>query len=405
MTQLRGTPVVTLMALLATTAGAATGCSKTTVAGTARFLNGATPGASSSQRVRGLAPADVSSPVPPPPPAPPANGPWVVSPDQVRVRLARLQFIAGRDMHRVSLGSECVVTYDKAAPSLSTRLDCPFELEPGTYETLGLEFSDTYQVLIDDEVNGLFTDPASSTSFSPTRPAGGAGFVDFRVPAPDNPDTWTQSTRLLAPLVVSVGQPVSLDIVMHGLHTIRVEVMNGTATFRGEGDRLWPVLLYPSVNGVSTSEFYTSAGSADSFVGGSGMDAAQVLLFYETATEPVATMFWFNGAFNGCGGNGPPHAEAASAEDPWQVTETGERPGGYLGLDGDTLCWAQRTDERGTSYSALLTLTRLATEGATGTLACQSTSTTPPPASGTTYAGDCPELAAPQQVEVTLVAN
>jgi hypothetical protein len=99
------------------------------------------------------------------------------------------------------------------------------------------------------------------------------------------------------------------------------------------------------------------------------------------------------------------HAEAASAEDPWQVTETGERPGGYLGLDGDTLCWAQRTDERGTTYSALLSLTRIASEGTTGTLSCQSTSSPPAPTSGTTYAGGCPALTAPQQIEVTLVAN
>jgi hypothetical protein len=408
MTGIRGMYLLTAMLLFVGAWAGGCGSSKATVAGNARFRNGATPGASSSQRVHGdacgRARGEVVRPGPIPPP-PPANGQWLVSPDQVQVRITGLQFIGpGGDMHRISLGSDCVVTYDKAAPSLSTRLDCPFTLEVGTYETLGLQFSDTYQVLIDDEANGLFTDPAAATRFSPTRPAGGAGFVDYRVPAPDSPDTWMQSARLTAPLVVTDGQPVSFDIVMHGLHTLVLDVTNGAPTFRSSNPT-WPVLLYPSVNGVSTSEFYTAAGTADSFAFASGTRDAQVLLFYESATVPASALFRLNGALGGCGDNGPPHAEAASAEQPWQVTETGERPGGYLGLDGDTLCWAQRTDERSTSYSALLSLTRLPSEGATGTLSCQSTSSPPPPTSGTTYAAACPELSAPQQLEVMLVAN
>jgi hypothetical protein len=328
----------------------------------------------------------------------------VISPDQVRVRLTGLQFVNDRrEMQRISLGSDCVVTYDKAAPSLSTRLDCPFEVEAGTFVTLGLEFSATVQVLIDDEANGLFTDPASPTLMSSTRPEGGAAFVDIVVLPPDSPDTWTQSTHLATPVVVTPEQQVNLDIVMHGLHTMELDVTDGTPRFPTEGPR-GPLRLYPSANGVSTSEYYTSVGSAGSFALQSVSSFVQVALFYETATEPAGAMFSANGALDGCGDNGIPVATNAAAET-WQLNERNERPGGYLGLDGDTLCWAQGVDQTYGTYSAIFSLTRLASEGATGTLSCQSTSSPPPPASGTTYSSGCPELAAPQQIEVMLVAN
>lgn len=395
------------LAVLAVEAVLSLACdSPAVVTGNARILNGATPGASSSARVRDTAQAPAVAAIPRPTPrAAPSDGRWTVSPNQVQVRLMRLQFFAGgSDRQVVDLGPDCVVTYDKAAASLSTRLDCPFEVAVGTYDRLTVDFAPDFEVLIDDETNGLFTDPASPTLFSPTPPAGGDGFVDYPTTIPDGGDAWSATTFLTAPLVVTEEQPVALDIVVHGLHTFQIEVTDGAPAFYTDPQqRGWPVQLYPSVNGVSTSEYYSSVASADTFAFGSVPNPAHVLMFYETSTVPATANFEVGESLGGCG-RGMPHATNAAADD-YEVNEGGGRPGGYLGLDGDTLCWAQGSDEGYSGYNALFSLTRLTSEGATGTLSCVPTSEAPPPSSGATYSSGCPPLVAPQQIDVTLVAN
>lgn len=395
------------LALLVAGAALALGCeSPTMVIGNARIRNGATPGASSSQRAHGTTQVGAAAGLSGPGAfAVPSDGRWTISPDQVQVRLMRLQFFAGaRDRQVADLGSDCVVTYDKAAASLSIRLDCPFEVAAGTYDRMTVDFSPDFKVLIDDEANGLFTDPASPTLFSPTPPAAGDGFVDYQTTIPDGGDAWSSTAFLTTPLVVDEARSVGVDIVLQGLHTFQIEVRDGAPAFYTDPQqRGWPVQLYPSVNGVSTSEYYSSVASADSFAFGSVPNPAHVLLFYETSTVPATVIFEVGESLGGCG-RGMPHASNAAAEE-YEVNEGGGRPGGYLGLDGDTLCWAQGSDESYSGYAALLSLTRLSSEGEAGTLSCMATSAPPLPTSGSTYTDGCPVLAAPQQIGVTLVAN
>ena len=144
------------LAVITTSALLQSGCDLFTgesmVSGTARILNGATGPASLLKTLPSRLPASKSTV--------PEDGIWILSPDQVRITLRNIGFGSNSGGTMAELG-ECTVTYDRTAPSLSLRLDCPFEVAVGTYTTVVIEYEITHQVLIDDPVNGFYTDPNS----------------------------------------------------------------------------------------------------------------------------------------------------------------------------------------------------------------------------------------------------
>src|SRR5262249_30747633 len=139
---------------------------------------------------------------------------------------------------------------------------CPFDVPPGTYVGLGVGVSTTFDVLVDDPVNGFFTDPAAPTGLSSSAPAGGAAFTSFTVPGPGGQgDVLPAQTYLSSPLVVEPGWSVTLDIVEDMVHPVFANVAAGTPSF----DTSLPlpaVQLVASVAGAGRVEFYSSTGTA-----------------------------------------------------------------------------------------------------------------------------------------------
>ena len=117
------------------------------VSGTIQILNGPT-----------LSPGALGKAVQPATSHPLTDGDWLVSPNQGRVTFSFIEFIAEATTERVTL-SDCIVTYDRAAASLSELLTCPFEVPAGTYVGLNISFLSTFDVLIDDTTNGIYSDP------------------------------------------------------------------------------------------------------------------------------------------------------------------------------------------------------------------------------------------------------
>ena len=94
-------------------------CGKNQVAAHARIVHG--PGFSGSVVARAASAAA------------PASGHWFISPDQGKVTLTALTFHdASGGAARVAL-SGCSPVYNRNDASLSTVLDCPFEVPSGTY--------------------------------------------------------------------------------------------------------------------------------------------------------------------------------------------------------------------------------------------------------------------------------
>ncbi|HXL34180.1 MAG TPA: hypothetical protein VN953_04615 [Gemmatimonadales bacterium] len=383
-----------LIFAIALVVAASLGCGKSstpTVSGTARVLHGPSPAAPVAARA--LASASPSAAV--------ASGHWLLSPDQGKINVTGLEFVKA-DGSREHLDIQnCLVAFSRDGAAMSSILDCPFEVPEGTYVDLAIQVDATTQVLIDDAVNGIFTDPASATGLSATRPAGGPGLVPFTPQTPGGAKSFTVQTGLSAPLVASKGSPVSLTIVADMIHTVFANASGGTLTF----DTSLPApgvaliaMTTPVSGGAGRVEYYSPSGTAGNHDTGlgSGNEAGSVRVFYDDAGVP---RFVFNPTI------GPSEAWAV---DPAKTPQNGShfRPGGYLGLDASgTLCWALPTDFDYTAYAHLCAMPVVQALGSTTTLHCQSTATAPPPQSGDTYASGCPAVTPDSTFALTLVAR
>jgi len=330
--------------------------------------------------------------------AAPGDGHWALSPDQGRVTLSSLTFQAADGVRQVDLVG-CTPTYTRDSAALAPLLDCPFDVPPGTYFGLTVGVSTTFEVLVDDSVNGFYTDPSSPTGLSTTPPPGGAQFASFVVPGPGGAgNVLSLETFFTSPLVVDSGTSVTVDVVDDMIHTVFANVAAGSASF----DTSLPlpaVQLVPSVSGAGKVEFYSPTGTAlDALMPGPTDDeSGSVRVFYAAPGQPS---YVFSPV------PGPSQAWNVSPANSPSNPGSGFRAGGYLGLDAQgVLCWALPTDYTYARYSELCEMPVVATVGGTTTLSCQHLTAVPPPVSGDTYASGCPAITPDVQRSLTLVAN
>ena len=370
------------------------------VQGTARILNGATAPATVSKALPSRLAASKSTV--------PEDGVWILSPDQVRITIVQVSLWGGpgsKTMHRAEL-TECTVTYDRSAPSLSSRLDCPFEVAVGSYYSVSINYELTHQVLIDDPVNSFYTDPDSPTGLSTTPPADGAQFVDYTI---DYPDRFQVSfpSYYDPPLEVTEGSELTVDIVLHGLHTGMAEVTAGEIS-SGWGGK---VVVTVSAGGAGKSAYYaeeevTTAGSyregAIAFAGGIGPSTTQIVVLYDHV-RPI----WIETLSFGGGEGCSPYLPWAS---PTLPNPTLNHTGGSVGLDSKgTLCWvSQHGEGPGYDYGGggtLFSMPELDTPGAMTNLSCQDFVVVPAPVGGESYASGCPQIEPEWQTAMRLIAN
>jgi hypothetical protein len=333
-----------------------------------------------------------------------ADGRWAISPTQATVDITGVQFQGDEPgvVADVNFGS-CTPSYALDAPTLSQLLDCPFELSPGTYISVGISVSTTFQVLIDDSVNGLYTDPSASTGLATSPPSGGAQAVSVTVSGPGGSgNVLNQAMYFSQPFTIgsdagSAGS--SVDIVEDMVHTLFVNVTGGVPSF----DMSLPlpaVQMLASIDGAGGVQFYTSTGTAaDTMLGGpTDDDSSSVRVFYDGSGaaayefHPVAM--------------GPSQAWAANPATSPSSGSGDFRAGGYLGVDSTgTVCWAIPVDYTYQAYNGFCEMKTLSTIGTTTTLQCESTTTVPSPVSGDTYASGCPAITPTTSVTLTLVAQ
>jgi hypothetical protein len=342
---------------------------------TAHVLNGATPAVLSAA-------APVLNAVP-------GDGNWTVSPNKMRLTLTEVQLttsatgIGGGARAQLT---DCVIETDLAQPGLAALVDCPFTVEPGTYAGFGLSFNGTYEVLIDDPTNGLFTDPAAGTKLrTDTAPANGAQFVTVT-----SGDVFGANGALPAPVTINGGDAVSLSIVISSLQFMKVTVASGTASFGwfGDGNPFRPGMT-ASFGDVAKLGYYVrqeigTALSRNISAGSPVNGVTSVGVFYATTTAPTFIGMDLNGEPSGCApigvafvANGPP---------------TGSGLGGYAGLDSSgVLGWAVPTDNTWATYSAEFAMAEKTTIGEATTLKCRKITADPAPPGGN-YASGAPVI-------------
>jgi hypothetical protein len=348
--------------------GLAAGCQR--VPAVARVLNGVTPDVT----LRGA-------------PAPLGDGLWAVSPDQVEVPFQEIRFVNDNgNENRIDL-TGCTAIYDRAAPTLSERLDCDFQVPPGTYTHLGIDFQPPLGILIDDPVNSLYTDGSGLTR---TPPAGGATFSPL-----DGLESGSR-IQLVEPLIVD-QDPVDIKVVMTALHTVNVEVNGSTATFAGGVG----LQLFVTPDPVGGAAFYSAASTAETLAAPGG---TEMLLFYEDAATPSYLFLVPSDVHRACLGEGT--RMEAFATSPGELDKEGQTMGGYLGLDDSgTVCFALPKDPAYTEYQAIFAMPEVSEIGGTTTLSCEVTSAVPEPVSGPNWSSGCPEITPTAEGELRLLAN
>lgn len=370
-------------------------------AATARIVNGATaeaPAATPAPTVAGDAILAANIPV----------EHYTISPDKVKATLLAISFEPHVNNEGESPLPNCEVTYDRAAASLSTRLECPFEVTEGTYTRMKLRFSKKFQVLVDDAVNNLYTDPSAALGLASSRPAGGAQFIDYQIVCVSTPCSAVDGVVDVAftePLVVG-ADPLQLTVVMHGLHTMAIERIQGVFQ-----EKDWrtdvPLFLVPSVTGVASVDFYSSYGSGRTFNSTAGATAPPLVDFFVFHDQQGPT---FLGLLNRIAAPGsalescyktPAGKQVGSYVQNTAPTvmpdiEPQFRPGGYLGRDASgVIAWTMSADGYGVSQYSLWRMQGVTTPGGSTTLSCLVTASPPVPTSGNTYSSGAPAMPVP----------
>src|SRR2546426_5381179 len=272
----------------------------------------------------------------------PKDGQWYLSPDKMILTVTSIQ-LQGGSMDRVTVN--CSFTYDRSQPGLTKLSDCPFAATAGTYSGLNLQISPTYQVLINDSVNGFYS---TSSGIVTSPPAGGAQYLTVTTNSFSG-----IASEFPAPIDVSSSAPPTLSVVVNGLQFFRVQVSSGAVSLGwpdvGDTDPRRPDMTV-SVDALAKVAFYSNQGinSAGAICTGGacappplqGVIAAYI--FYSSASVPTWIQLVLNGTPSGC-----------------PIGASGAFSGrGYLGLDtADTLGWALPTDNSFSSYSTEFNMT------------------------------------------------
>lgn len=390
-------PVLVGFLLLSVSCGKNSGGGNVNV--TARFLNGATPTPGSggswpetsgrTQALTGL----------------PADGSWLISPNKLRLTVNSISLHsgtgAGADAGNTTNANpaNCVITYDISQVGLSKLVDCPFTLSAGTYRSTYIGFNATYDVLINDSTNGIYTDSSSPSLLrTGSPPPTGAQFVT--VTSNSSGSTFGAGGNLPQAITLNTGDSSTLSIVVNGLQFLKVTISNSGAQaafgWYGIGDPFRPDMAV-SFNAVGKIGYYvrTDINTALSYVAGGGGPARpqgidSVAVNYSSATSPSTLYLGFSGNPPGC--NTPPPGPR-SVGGVISGPPNGGGLGGYLGLDTNgVLGWALATDDSWATYATEFSMPQKSNLGDSTTLKCKNISSDPSPPGGT-FASGAPNIA------------
>jgi hypothetical protein len=339
-------------------------------------------------------------------PAALTDGRWQVSPDEAQATLVALDFYGaepGTDQ-QVDL-TDCMLTWTRSDAALQQLLDCPFEIPVGSYIGMSVGMSTTFQIKLDDALNGLYTDASAPSKLSATAPGAGATFVDYVVPGPGGQgDRLDSLTYFTSPLEVTEASAIEIQLVVDMTHTMEVDVASGAPEFRSDFVPV-PAFIYATPEPVTKVAFYSDLGTAANALETPNFPPNTLRFFYSSATEPA--FVWSGLATAGCqSGDQPSNAWDVDAATAPEGPQGGPVAGGDLGRDASgTLCFALPNGDWTAQTGSVIELPEAAGLGTTASATCQTDSAIPAPTSGSSYASGCPTITAEHTASLTLVAN
>jgi hypothetical protein len=299
---------------------------------------------------------------------------------------------------------------------------CTFTAAPGTYVGVQLSFDGIYQVVINDPVNGIFTDAGAPNLLSTTAPTGNAGTIEMDLSNMGG----TNVVMFPEPLELKENDTPTLSVIFDPIHWFNTKVSSGAFTEKLGAAGGPPVL---AILGPAARVMFLSSGTPNSGggllspptagniqTGNGGM--TDVTVIFSDAKTPV---------FEGGGGLLCPHPNgawgSAEAATPTICTDPNDsncsEVGGYLGLDpNNVLSWAfpDAHPSGGADYSTYQSLLQMplpTTIGNTTTLSYVCSTTVPSPSGGANVYTTAPNLTdfatsiggAVQTLSLTLLAD
>ncbi len=340
------------------------------VSGALKFLKGASGGSASALGVGA-----------------PTDGNWLISPDKARITLVSIAANSSDGGSNQISVENCTVEYDASLPTLVSLGECTVEWDVGTYASVSFSVDSTFEILIDDPVNGIFTDPDAASLASTVEPVGGAQFVTLGVGqgagVPDLTATFVE------PLVIDENSLApSIDAILHGVHTVWLFV-TGTSL---ELNTQLPAIPFPAPSAIGAIKYYSNLDTAANAYDGPGPAPPIPSAVLELIDVNGPVYVGYNSpTFQTCFPGGGTFANRESH---------------YLGLDSSSkLCWRVESNVELGTYMGLMSMPELSQIGQSGAVSCFATADPPEPADGVSYASGCPSFTPDDQVTMFLVAD
>jgi hypothetical protein len=318
----------------------------------------------------------------------PVSGNWALTPDQAQVTFTTATFVLDTGTSAQESFSNCVVTYDRTKTSGASLLNCPISIPQGNIVAVHIGFKNSFQVLIADSTNCIFTDGTAFTNVAPAQ----AQFSTFTV-TPQQGDFDIES-RFPTAFTVKAGDTPTLSVVADMVHAMDGTVSGSTMTY----DNSLPkplVNVFASFSTTGSSQYYAPSPTSTALnvnIGSVTGGEAGIRVSYLSSS--VVAHVWNEYIPNCAMGNYPTEAWNANPADS-PADGSGNRAGGFAGIDsGNVISWALPVDFTYAAYRTVIELPKQTALGSTAHLACEflNGGAAPLPTSGDTYASLHPTL-------------
>lgn len=359
------------------------------VDGTVELLNGTSPGdVPEVARVQAPGPAAVAEP-----------GRWALTPSRASTRLRYVSFQGdGLTPSSTTPLDDCVARYDRSLGSLEPVGSCELTVAVGSYASVRVGYTTTFELVVDDAEAGIWSDPTAPGGLTTTEPDGGAQPIEALDPNTD-PDEAEVEVFFTEPLTVREGDTPVVSLVFDPTHWMKTQLgPSGFSEPLASGN---PPLM-PTVGDLGKAAYYTAQNPAGSYRMDTceGNGCMSLLFLYRDADTPFSVTWQDTHPCPSLDGWSPV-ASFAGDTDRWGAF-------GRLGLDdAGILAWvsAEDTVGGGGSITGYTGVYRMAEATATGTsvdLDYRCDANVPDPSSGDTFASGAPTFTPTGTIPMTL---
>jgi hypothetical protein len=386
--------VVLLVAVLV--AGCGSGVTYSTMSGSVKILNGSTGAVGLHKSAVRKATTALAL----------ENGTYALAPSKMTLTVTGIGFIpvgmTQYDNFKMIDVSGCTATFDRSLGSLTVLRTSGFTMPVGTFCGVSVRCRQTYTMVINDTVAGIYTDPTSPSGLTTTPPAGGGQPIqihDQNSESDGETGPGGSSTYFDNPITIDENSAPQVYVVFDPTHWVKADLNNGSFSAPRMGGN--PPIV-PSISRFGKAAYYSNIGTSLSYnMGNRSADSGMSLLFlYADSLTPISVTWQ---VYNLCSTSG---GSAVAYNGNGTLFGTY----GLLGLDAShTLAWASPagggSNGTFTSYNGVFRMPELSTIGQTTVLRYLCTSNVPQPVSGRNYSSGAPNFTPSGTLTLTLLEN